>query len=355
MRPTLADVAAEAGVSVALASIVMRGAPGAGAATRERVQEVARRLGYRPDSRARLLRSGRSRLLGVVFDVRHPFHDDLLTGLYDAAAKAGYQLTLSAVTARRDERTAVDGLLQDRCEALILFSSHLRTRELAEIAGRLPLITMMRAVRHRSVDVVHNDESRGSHQAVDHLVGCGHQRIAHIDGGTQPGSSERRDGYLTAMRHHGLDAHIQVIPGGPGEDDGARAATHLFPGSPTAGATAGSFTGPPAARTASRNLADSPTAVTVFNDLAATGVLAVARRRGLDVPGDLSVVGYDDSSFSRLAHIDLTTVAQDVDAMATHAVSRAVARIEGTEVTRREVIVEPRLIPRGTTAPVTAP
>ncbi|MET0423123.1 MAG: LacI family DNA-binding transcriptional regulator, partial [Actinoplanes sp.] len=119
-RPTLADVAAEAGVSVALVSIVMREAPGASAATRERVLEVARRLDYQPDSRARLLRSGQSRLLGVVFGVQHPFHDDLLTGLYSAAETAGYELTLSAVTPRRDERTAISGLLQDRCAALIL-------------------------------------------------------------------------------------------------------------------------------------------------------------------------------------------------------------------------------------------
>lgn len=110
-RTTLADVAAEAGVSVALVSIVMRGAPGAGAATRERVREVAHRLGYQPDSRARLLRSGRSRLLGVVFDVRHPFHFDLLTGLYAAAERAGYQLTLSAVTARRSRVGPVPGCL----------------------------------------------------------------------------------------------------------------------------------------------------------------------------------------------------------------------------------------------------
>ncbi|MEV6303199.1 LacI family DNA-binding transcriptional regulator [Actinoplanes sp. NPDC051861] len=327
-RTTLADVAAEAGVSVALVSIVMRGAPGAGAATRERVLAVANRLGYQPDSRARLLRSGRSRLLGVVFDVRHPFHDDLLTGLYAAAGNAGYQLTLSAVTPRRDERTAVDDLLQDRCEALILFSPRLRTSDLGTLAAKLPLIAMMRNVRHRNVDAVHNDEQKGSHQAVDHLVALGHRRIAHIDGGSQPGSAERRAGYMDAMTRHGLTDFVQVLPGGPGEDDGARAGQLLR--------------------------LDPSTAVTVFNDLSALGVLAVLRRRGVDVPGDISVVGYDDSSFSRLSHIDLTTVAQDVDAMATHAVSRAVTRIEGGAVTEREVVVAPRLIPRGTSASASA-
>src|ERR671927_1257591 len=119
-RPTLADVAARAGVSTALVSIVMRDAPGASVATRERVRRAADELGYRPDSRARLLRSSRSRLLGVVFGVQHPFHGDLVSGLYQAADRVGYELALSAVTPDRDEPRAVGSLLSDRCEALVL-------------------------------------------------------------------------------------------------------------------------------------------------------------------------------------------------------------------------------------------
>ncbi|GAA2702067.1 LacI family DNA-binding transcriptional regulator [Actinoplanes palleronii] len=323
-RTTLADVADEAGVSVALVSIVMRGAPGAGAATRERVLEVARRLDYRPDTRARLLRSGRSQLLGVMFDVRHPFHVDVLTGLYDAAGQAGYQLTLSAVTPRRDEQTAVTELMQDRCEALVLFSPRMPSAALAALAEQRPVVTMMRAVRRRDVDVVRTDDALGSHQAVDHLAGLGHTRIAHVDGGALPGAAERRLGYQQAMAQHGLTSYEKIVSGGPGEEDGARAAAVLF--------------------------GDPPTAVTVFNDLSATGLLDVLRRHRVDVPGDLSVVGYDDSSFSRLAHIDLTTVAQDIAAMAGHAVARAVHRIEDTPGGDRETIVAPHLVIRGTTA-----
>ncbi|WP_229068271.1 LacI family DNA-binding transcriptional regulator [Actinoplanes sp. DH11] len=327
-RTTLADVAAEAGVSVALASIVMRGAAGAGAATRQRVLDVAQRLGYQPDSRARLLRSGRTRLLGVVFDVRHPFHSDLLTGFYDAAGSAGYEVTLSAVTPRRDERTAIAGLLQDRCEALVLFSPRSRTADLATLSARMPVVAMMRTIRHRDVDVVRTDDARGSELAVDHLVGLGHRRIAHVDGGTLPGAAERRHGYQAAMRRHGLTDFVHVVPGGSGEEDGARAAAALRSGAGFGGA--------------------APTAVTVFNDLSAAGLLDVLRRNGFDVPGDISVVGYDDSSFSRLSHIDLTTVAQDVEVLAGEAVRRAVQRIERTPVEHREVVIEPRLVVRGT-------
>ncbi|MFG1924591.1 LacI family DNA-binding transcriptional regulator [Cryptosporangium sp. NPDC048952] len=324
-RPTLADVAAEAGVSVALVSIVMRGAPGASAATRERVLEVADRIGYRPDSRARLLRSGRSRLLGVVFGVQHAFHGDLLTGLYDAAARHDYELTLSAVTPLRDERTAIAGLLQDRCEALLVIGPQSPTSALAAIAAQMPVVALGRDVRHHAVDVVRNADCQGLHQAVEHLVSLGHRTIVHLDGGRTPGTAERRRGYRDAMREHGLEAEIRVLPGGPTGEDGAAAVAPLLP--------------------------DPPTAITVFNDLAATGVLDTLRRAGLSVPGDVSVVGYDDSRLARLTYLDLTTIAQDTEAMTTQAIQRAITRIEGAPVLQREVVTPPHLVVRGTTAP----
>jgi DNA-binding LacI/PurR family transcriptional regulator len=324
-RTTLADVAAAAGVSTALVSIVMRNAPGASPASRARVLEQAERLGYRPDSRARLLRSDRSRLLGVVFGVQDAFHGDVVTGLYDAASRAGYELTLSAFTPGRDEHRAIGSLLQDRCEALILLSHTSPVRELAELAARMPTVVLMRPVRDRAVDVVRTDDRRGLHQAVDHLVELGHRRIAHIDGARALSSADRRRGYREAMRRHGLTAAIQVLPGGPLDDDGTVAAREL--------------------------LADPPTAITVFNDRSATGVLDTLRRAGLDVPGDISVVGYDDSSVARFRHVALTTVAQDAATLTELAVQRAIDRIDGQPVQHRELIVPPHLVIRGTTGP----
>ena len=99
--PTLEDVAQRAGVSRALVSIVVRGVPGASDATRQRVLEIAAELGYRPDSRARLLAGRRSRLIGVTLALNHPFHADLAEGIYAAAETLGYEVVLSAVTAQR--------------------------------------------------------------------------------------------------------------------------------------------------------------------------------------------------------------------------------------------------------------
>ena len=326
-RPTLVDVAARAGMSTALVSIVIRGVPGASAESRQRVLQAADELGYRPDTRARLLRSSRSRLLGVVFGVQHPFHGDLVGGLYQAADRVGYELALSAVTPARAEPRAVHGLLQDRCEALILLGPQTPTSDLADLAARLPVVVVARAVRHRAVDVVRTADDEGLHQAVDHLVALGHRRIAHIDGGRAPGAADRRRGYRQAMRRHGLDTQARILPGGLTEDDGAAAARTLLD--------------TPAGQ--------RPTAVTVFNDRCATGVLDVLHHAGLAVPADLSVVGYDDSRLARLAHVNLTTVAQDAQQLTTLAVTRAIDRLNGMPVAHRELVIPPRLVVRGTT------
>jgi DNA-binding LacI/PurR family transcriptional regulator len=320
-------VAARAGVSKSLVSIVMRGEPGASAETRQRVLDVAGQLGYHPDSRARLLRSGRSRLLGAVFGIQHAFHADLVTDLYTAARETGYELALSAVTPDRDEKDAIGGLLQDRCEALILLGPQSPTARLAQLATRLPVIVLARGVRSAAVDVIRTADADGLRQAVDHLVELGHRRIAHIDGGPAPGAADRRRGYRDAMHHHGLDTEARIIPGGLTEEDGAAAAQAL--------------------------LEDPPTAVTVFNDRCATGVLDVFGHKGLTVPEDVSVVGYDDSRLARLAHINLTTIAQDTTTMTKLAVARAIDRIDRSTITHREIVVPPHLVIRGTTGPPT--
>ena len=330
-RPTLAHVAARAGVSVALVSIVMRGAYGASATTRERVLKAAEEIGYRPDTRARVLRSNRSRLLGVQFGLRHPFHTDLVEGIYAAAEPAGYQVALSAVAPSRGERQAVEALLADRCEALVLLGPEVPAARLAQLATQVPVVSVARRLRPAppAVDVVRTADDEGARQAVDHLVALGHRAVAHIDGGRAPGAADRRRGYRTAMHRHGLDGHVRVLPGGLTEDDGARGARTLLA----------------EARTS------RPSAVLAFNDRCATGVLDTFLRAGVSVPGEISVVGFDDTSLSRLAHIDLTTVAQDVPRLAELAVGRAIARLDGEAVPDGEQVVPPHLVVRGTTAP----
>jgi DNA-binding LacI/PurR family transcriptional regulator len=318
------DVARLAGVSRALVSIVYRDAPGASDATRARVLAAGNKLGYRPDHRARLLGRTRTRLLGVTFDVRAPFHGDLVEALYSAAEAAGYDLALSAVAPSRDESRAVQSLLDYRCEALILLGPQLSPSALSTLAESQPVIAVGRNVRAAGVDVVRTDDTAGSRLAVEHLLSLGHSRILHIDGAKSPGATERRTGYRKAMRHARLEPLIQ--PGGRTEADGADAAKTFL------------------------NDAPPVTAVTLFNDRLAMGFLDTIRQSHLEIPADLSVVGYDNTTIAALSHINLTTIAQNTPALATQTLTTAHARLTGTPSTTPGVI-PPTLVPRCTTAP----
>ena len=323
-RPaTMEDVASLAGVSRALVSIVYRDAPGASDATRVRVLAAGTELGYRPDHRARLLGRTRTRLLGVTFDVRQPFHGDLVESLYTAAEAAGYELALSAVAPTRDEPRAIQSLLDYRCEALILLGPTLASSSLASLAADQPVIVVARKVRAAGVGVVRTDDTAGARLATEHLIGLGHTQIAHIDGGTSPGATDRRSSYRTTMRRAGLNP--LVIPAGPTENDGSLAAKQLLDIHPTV------------------------TAVFTFNDRSAVGFLDTIRQ-SRQVPTDLSVIGYDNTTIAALSHINLTTIAQNTPALAQAAIQQAHTRTTAPQPTPPKPIA-PRLVLRTTTGP----
>jgi DNA-binding LacI/PurR family transcriptional regulator len=327
-RPRLEDVAARVGMSPASVSMVLSGAPGPSAATRERVLEAAAELGYRPDRTASLLARRRTHLVGVLLQAGSPFHAELVEDIYEAAERQGYDVVLSAVTRTRDERRATETLVDFRCEALVLLGPVAPAAQLAALAAQLPVVVIGRRVAGGVVDVVRSADAEGVGQAVAHLAGLGHRAIAYVDGGRGPIAADRRRGYRTAMRRHGLAAQVRIIAGDHTEAAGTRAAlTLLSEGRPL------------------------PTAVVSFNDSCAVGLLDAFTRAGVDVPADVSVVGYDDSSLSRLAHVNLTTVSQDARRQAEHAVAAAVERLDAGREAAREVVLAPHLVVRGTTGP----
>ena len=325
-RPRLADVAARAGVSSGLVSLVLRNQPGPSAQTRARVLEAAQELGYRADRMASLLARRRSRHLGVLMDVRNTFHAELVTDLDAAATGLGYDLVLSTLTPTRDERRAAEILLDFRCEALILLGPDEPAR-LNALGRELPVVVIGRRVPSAAVDVVRAADDRGVAQAVGHLAGLGHRDIAFVDGGSGTIAADRRRGYRQAMRRRGFASHLRIIPGDHTEEAGILAAAVL-----TAGET-------------------TPTAVITSNDRCAVGLLDALARLGVAVPGAVSVVGYDDSALARLAHVDLTSVSQDARGQAGQAVTLAVERLENGRAAPREVVLTPHLVVRGTTGP----
>ncbi len=321
----MADVARAAGISTALVSIVMRGVPGASDATRARVLRIADELGYVPDERARKLRQSSSRVLGVAFELQQPFHGDLVEHLYAAAAARGYDVGLSAVAPTRAEGLAVEALLRERCEAVVLLGSRMADAELAALAARVPTLSVARHTAAAGVGVVRSDDHGGIGLALDHLAGLGHRRIAHVDGGGAAGTADRRRGFLDAAARHGLGDDVEILAGGLTEQAGADATAALL------------------ARP------DPPTAVIAFNDRCAAGVVDTLVHAGRAVPGDVSVVGYDDSRLAQAPHVRMTTVSQDAGRLADVAVEHALLLAAGGPPTA--TVLTPRLVTRATTAP----
>ena len=325
-RPRLEDVAARVGVSTASVSLVLRGVAGPSERTRQRVLKAAAELGYQIDRTASMLASRRTRLLGVMVDIHSPFHAELVEHLHTAAEEVGYDLVLSTQTRTRDETTAVETLLAFRSEALILLGPTAPADTLAALDRKSPVIAVGRRIADADLDVVRTADDDGVGQIVDHLVGLGHREITYVDGGKGVIATDRRRGYRTAMRRHGLGGNIRVLHGDTTEAAGERAVNQLL---------------------GSGRL---PTAVVAYNDQSAIGVLAALARAGVSVPGEVSVAGYDDDTLSRLSCFNLTTVSQGAEEQARYAVAAAVQRLDHGRSEPREVVLNPHLVVRGTTA-----
>ena len=324
-RATMQDIADKVGVSKALVSLVFRKAPGPSEQTRARVFAAADELGYRVNRTAALMTARRTHLIGVMTNIRNSFHAEMVEDIVEAADCAGYEVVLGAVTPTHGESKVIDTLLDFRCEGVVLLGPESPADELSELGGRLPTVVVGRRVSADSLDVVRAADGRGIVAVVDHLVGLGHRRIVHVSGGSNLIAADRRNGYVRAMRRHGLGENVVVIDGEFTENAGM---------------------------TAARTILSSalPTAIVCANDRIAIGVLDALRRGGVDVPGRVSVTGYDDSLLAQLGHIDLTSVSQAPREQANRAVEAVVERLDGGRTAPVSSVVAPRLVVRGTTA-----
>jgi DNA-binding LacI/PurR family transcriptional regulator len=161
---------------------------------------------------------------------------------------------------------------------------------------------------------------------LDHLIGLGHEAIAHVDGGTGAGGPQRRAAYMRGMRAHRLGRQALVIPGDFTEEAGVSAAAELL------------------------RLPELPTAIFAANDMVAAGLLGGLDRAGVEVPRDVSIVGYDNISIAHLAHVSLTTVDQPRNEMGRLALELLLDRIDNRRANEVRLI-EPSLVVRSTTAP----
>lgn len=323
-RPTLHDVAARAGVSKSLVSLALQGSPKVAPASRDAILAAADELGYRPNRTASSLVRQRTHTIGVhILDLHNPVFAEILDGVQEAVRGHDYSTLL--VTGNADpitERTEITRLLESRVEGLVLIAHRLSDDDLAAIAAEVPTVVVTwRTDGITGLDSVAGDDLAGARLAVDHLASLGHSRIAHVSGGDNRIARERRAGYERAMADHGLEP---LVVDGAFTEQGGYAGAEAAVG---AGATA----------------------LVVANDLAAIGALAALRARGLSVPGDVSVVGYDGMRL--LDSLDLTTVAQPLADMGRVAADLLMERIANPDRPSVHRQVETRLIARGTSGP----
>ncbi|GHG58004.1 LacI family transcriptional regulator [Sinomonas cellulolyticus] len=333
-RPTIYDVAQRAGVSKSLVSLVLRDAPHVSDARREAVLAAIEELGYRPSRAASVLASQRTRTVGVLIDDFHnPWFVELLAGLRSVLDPAGYTASVADLALESASgRNPVDGFLAMHVDALVLAADPAPgtldgvaapivvagTRDLGTAGGA-------GADGGLAADVVAGDDALGSRLATEHLIGLGHRKIGHLAGGSGPGA-ERRRGYEATMEEAGLVALV-AGSGGTSEADGYAAACALLDAHPDV------------------------TGIVAGNDVMAVGSLAALRERGLSVPGDVSVVGHDDSPLASYRYLALTSVdghSRDVGAAAARAL---LDRLDAPDAPPLRELLAPDLVVRGSTAP----
>lgn len=333
MPANIMDVARRAGVSIATVSRVVNGQTVVAPETRERVMEAVRELGYQPNALAASLVRGRSRTLGIVIpDISNPFFPEVVRGLEDAAHKAGYNVILCNSDLNIDKEIEYfEVLRQKQVDGLIYHSGTVTSRHL-EVFERLNLPVVLAATHDDGYHFpcVLVDNRRAAEEAMDHLIDLGHRRLGVITGNDPISGKTRLAGYRDALNKHGLKLPEEWTAVLDWRFESAYAAAQrMFDGK------------------------RRPTAVAVASDYMALGVVAAAIDIGLQVPRDVSVIGFDNIRLAAEVRPALTTVAQPMYEMGAEAASLLIRCItegvpEGDQAT---VILPNRLVVRSSSAP----
>jgi len=287
---TIKDVAKRAGVGIATVSRALHGSPQVSPETAARVRRVMEELGYRPNTNAQSLASGRSHMLGlVVSDITNPFFPELIKGFEDVALHSGYDVFVAS-TNYDPARTAlcVKRMIERKIDGVAIMTSEVDP-SLPDIFAKrkVPLVFLDVGEVARGVNNVKVDYAHGIAQAVEHLRALGHGRIAFISGPLRLESvRERRDAFLKRLTEPrgGARPEPLVEEGNHRVEGGFKAMLRVLDRAPRTTAVIGS------------------------NDLTAIGAMRAIRKRGLHVPEDISVVGFDDIQMAQFTEPPLTTV-----------------------------------------------
>ena len=321
---SLQEVAARAKVSIATVSRVLNKSDKVVAETRAVVEQALRDLGYRPSRVARRLRmkDGRAHLVGLIIpDIQNPFYAEIARGVEDAAYAAEYALLLCNSDENLEkERFYLDVMTSESVDGVVLPPFDETDAAVIELVKTgMPVVCVDRSLAKVKTDLVEVDNYRGAFDAASHLIEKGHRNIGMIEGRTHVSTSrERRRGYLDALAEAGIPVRKDLIRAGDfRQESGRLLAGELL------------------------DLRKPPTALFVFNNLMTVGALAAVHQRGLKVPKDVAIVGFDDLPWAESLDPPLTVVRQPAYDVGRQAMEMLLKRI--MEPARPPVTV--RLLP----------
>jgi DNA-binding LacI/PurR family transcriptional regulator len=327
----LAEVAKQAGVSEATVSRVLNGKPGISETTRAAVLTALDVIGY---ERPTQLRRGRARMVGLIVpELQNPIFPALAEGISGGLAQRGFNAVLCTRTGSMSETEYVDMLLARQVSGMIFAGGqyaeadapHEHYERLRKL--RLPVVLVNAAADHIEFPRVSTDDAVAMEQAHSHLIALGHERIGLVLGPADHMPSRRKlEAFDAVERGAGRDPDPEVVERSMFSLEGGQAA-------------------------ANRLIERGVTGIVCASDPLALGAIRAVRRRGLNAPADVSVVGYDDSAFMNCTDPPLTTVRQPIESIGRAAVSMLTSQMEGAQVPAEELFFEPELVVRGSTAP----
>jgi LacI family transcriptional regulator len=326
---TLADIAREAGTSPSTASRALNGSGYVSEAARDRLVAVANRLGYVPNASARTLKQRTSRVVGVVVsDLDNQFYARLAAGIEQVLREANYQMMVLGDNSEAAEEVAgARTFLAMRAPGVIMTPVGSDATELLRSRG-IAVVEVDRRLAEVPCDAVVIDNERGGREATMHLVGLGHRRIALLGVETDwTSDAGRLNGYRTALRNAGLEFDKRLVVRIPlhSPDTEMRIESLLDDG--------------------------APTAIFAANNTLAEQVWHVLRRRGLRIPGDVSLVGFDDVPWMGMVDPEITVVEQPTLELGRRAALLLLRRLNGPTLEPALEILQPRLVVRGSTGP----
>ena len=330
MNVSIKDVAKAANVSYSTVSRALANSPRVKPETRQQIQHIAAEMGYLPSAVARSLVTRRTNIIGVVVTtITDLFFAEVIHAIEETALKQKYNVILTN-SGREPEREleAIRTLRERRVDGIILVSAGTSKEDLSAVKGTgTPTVIINNARREHIGYSVEVDNLSGGLEATAHLLSLGHRRIAYIAGPTREWDGiERQSGYEQALRAFGLQPEPSlIVRGGDRPEAGMQAMEQLLA------------------------LPCHPTAVFCYNDLVALGAMRAARTAGLQVPQELSIVGFDDIDLAPFFEPALTTVAQPKRQMGEKAVQMILELLAGDRV--EDCVLPGRLIVRGSTLP----